>query len=121
MSKEFNSFLSGLLVGTLAGATAGLLLAPKSGVETREDIKKLAGDVKEKTQDVYSQARKSLERKVKAVKNLGEKIDEKKYSKFVDEIVSEYKDKELLNSETAKNLGKQLKKDWTTIKKAITA
>ncbi len=121
MSKEFNSFLTGLLVGTVAGATAGLLLAPKSGEETRKDIQKLGVDVKSKTEDVYTQAKKSLDKKVKAIKNLGKKIDETKYSQLVEEIVDEYKKKELLNSETAKNLGKQLKKDWNTVKKAIAA
>ncbi len=121
MSKEVNSFLTGLAVGAIAGATAGLLLAPKSGAETREDLRKLAEEAKKKTQDTYTQARESLERKVKAVKKLGRKIDETKYSQLVEEIVDEYKSKELLSSESAKNLGKQLKNDWTNVKKAIAA
>ena len=31
-------FLAGIGVGALIGAAAGLLLAPKSGAETREDL-----------------------------------------------------------------------------------
>jgi gas vesicle protein len=121
MSKDFNSFLKGLAIGAVAGAAAGLLLAPKSGAETREDLKELALKAKEKTQDLYIQARKSVERKVRAVKKLGEKIDEKKYSQFVEEIVDEYKNKELLSSDAAKKLGRQLRSDWKDVKKAITA
>jgi gas vesicle protein len=121
MSKELNSFLKGLATGVVAGAVAGILLAPKSGKETREDIKKFAGEVKEKALDTYQKAEKSLQRKVKSLKALGKKIDEKKYAQLVDEIVDEYKSKEVLNSEAAKSLGKQLKADWGKIRKALTA
>ena len=121
MSKDFNSFMTGLAVGALAGTAAGILLAPKSGVETREDIKHFAGDVRDRTQDLYTRARNSVQRKVKSLKDLGEKIDETKYSKLVEEVVDEYKQKDLLSSESAKDLGNQLKKDWTTVKKAIAA
>ncbi len=43
-------FLKGLLIGGLIGAVAGILFAPKSGRETREDISR-------KTQDLVSKAR----------------------------------------------------------------
>ncbi len=121
MSKDINSFMTGLVVGALAGTAAGILMAPKSGAETREDIKQFAGDVRDRTLDMYTKARKSVERKVKSLKDLGEKIDETKYSKLVEEVVDEYKQKDLLSSEAAKDLGKQLKKDWTTVKKAVAA
>lgn len=39
MNKSVLNFLIGLGVGALSGATAMLLLAPKSGEETREDIR----------------------------------------------------------------------------------
>ena len=119
MSKETNSFLKGLGLGVVAGAVTGILLAPKSGKETREDIKKVATDIKGKAEDIYSDAKKKLEKKVKAVKDLGNKIDEKKYSSLVNEIVDEYKSKDVLTSDSAKKLGTQLKKDWTTVKKAF--
>lgn len=58
----------GILVGAVAGVLAGLLTAPKSGKETREDIKNKAKDVKG-----------SAERKLKdAHKELGHLSDEAK-------------------------------------------
>jgi gas vesicle protein len=43
-----NSIIVPLLVGGIVGATLGILLAPKTGRETRKQIKDLAGDTKEK-------------------------------------------------------------------------
>ena len=42
MSK--GKFALGALVGAVAGVIAGVLTAPKSGKETRADIKKKAGE-----------------------------------------------------------------------------
>ncbi len=119
MSKETNSFLKGLAFGAIAGAVAGILFAPKSGAETRKDIQDLAGNLKDKAVDMYSEARTKVEKKVKSLKALGEKIDEKKYATLVNEIVDEYKKKDVLSSDSAKKLGSQLKKDWESVKKAI--
>ncbi|MFN8139243.1 MAG: YtxH domain-containing protein [Fimbriimonadales bacterium] len=41
-------FLAGVGLGALIGAAAGLLLAPKSGAETREDLSKKFDDLKGK-------------------------------------------------------------------------
>ncbi len=121
MSKETESFIKGLAIGAVAGAVAGVLFAPKSGLETRRDLQELAENIKDKAVDTYSEARKKVEKKAKSLKSLGEKIDEKKYSSIVNEIVDEYKSKDILSSDSAKKLGTQLKKDWTTVKKAITS
>ncbi len=121
MSKETDSFIKGLAVGAIAGAVAGILFAPKSGKETRKDIQNLAENIKDKAVDVYSEAREKVEKKAKSLKALGKKVDEKKYASLVNEIVDEYKSKDILSSDSAKKLGTQLKKDWTTVKKAITS
>ena len=42
-------FLAGFAVGAAIGAVAGILLAPKSGAETREMLSDTAKDVMEKT------------------------------------------------------------------------
>ena len=42
-------FLTGFAVGAAIGAIAGILLAPKSGAETREMIGDMASDVARKT------------------------------------------------------------------------
>lgn len=47
-------FLKGLIIGGLIGAAAGILFAPKSGKETREDISR-------KTQDLLSRAKEEYE------------------------------------------------------------
>ena len=39
MSSSTDDFFKGLLFGAVIGAAAGVLLAPKSGAETRADIK----------------------------------------------------------------------------------
>lgn len=48
MCKGFRKILKVGFLGAIAGALAGLFLAPKSGKETREDLKKRAEEVKEK-------------------------------------------------------------------------
>ena len=55
MSESKNIyFLKGLLIGGLIGAAAGILFAPKSGRETREDISK-------KTQELYAKAKEEYD------------------------------------------------------------
>lgn len=50
MSKNCGfSFFVGITAGALAGAATMLLLAPKSGEETRRDIKNKYGELNEKT------------------------------------------------------------------------
>ena len=57
MSEE-KGFITGtvvisFLVGGLVGAGVALLMAPQSGTETRENIKDLADDAKDKIRDTY--------------------------------------------------------------------
>ena len=120
MSKEFSSFMSGLTVGALAGVAAGILMAPKSGKETREEIKKLAVDLSDRATDLYLDASEMLQRKLEAVKALGRKIDEEKYLALVDEVVAEFK-KQDLDKDATKKLGAQLRRDWVKVKKAFAA
>lgn len=53
MSKT--KFVLGAIVGAVVGAGAALLTAPKSGKETREDLKRKASDLKD---EVRAQAGK---------------------------------------------------------------
>lgn len=46
MSKKF---IIGAAIGAAAGVAAGVLTAPKSGKETREDLKIKAAELKEET------------------------------------------------------------------------
>jgi gas vesicle protein len=49
------SVLAGIGIGVLVGAVAGLLLAPKSGQETRDDLSKSVADLGDKVSDLGRQ------------------------------------------------------------------
>lgn len=50
----------GLIIGAIAGAVAGILTAPKSGKETREDLKKKADEAKGTAERKLKEAHKEL-------------------------------------------------------------
>ena len=118
-NNSTESFFKGLIVGSLGGAIAGILLAPKSGEETREDIKKLAIDLKEKAIDTYNKAKLEVEKKIEQLKGAGEKIDESKYKRIVGEVVEEFKKDSQITSAAAKKLGEQLNSDWNMVKREL--
>ena len=55
------NFLAGLGVGALVGAVAALLLAPKSGSDTRDDIRSTADELKDKTEKMMQDLSESSE------------------------------------------------------------
>mgnify|MGYP000923007690 CR=1 FL=1 len=118
-NNSAESFMKGLLFGTVAGVVAGVLLAPKSGAETREDIKKLAEEFKEKAQDLYKDARREVERKIEQVKKAGGKIDETKYKALVSEVVDEFKKDATVTASASQRLAEQLRADWGMVKKEL--
>jgi len=118
-NNSAESFIKGFLLGIVGGGIAGILLAPKSGAETREDIKKLAIDLKEKATDLYVEARKEIDKKIAQVKKAGGKINEDTYKSLVSEVVEEFKQDAEVTSSVAKKLGEQLKADWSMIKKEL--
>lgn len=60
MSKDDNSIIfgMGLLAGILGGVTAAILFAPKSGKETREELKNFVNDFAEKHAPEIKEAKK---------------------------------------------------------------
>ena len=114
-----DDFFKGLLFGAVVGVTAGILLAPKSGLETREDIKKFSTDVQDKAQELYYSAKKDLEKKMKELKAAGKRIDVDAYKKLVGKVVDELKNDSDVASSTAKKIGEQLNDDWNEIKSAV--
>lgn len=113
------SFIKGAAVGALVGSVAALLLAPKSGKETREDIKKLALDLGDKAEEIYLKAKKLLVKKIENIKRAGQSIDEGKYKDLVNEVVQNLKDNKEIADKSASKLGQLLKSDWDRIKKEI--
>jgi gas vesicle protein len=51
MSVKTSDFLKGVLVGGLIGAAIGILFAPKSGKETREDIARKTDEIMKKAKE----------------------------------------------------------------------
>lgn len=142
MNKSNTSkfFLVGLLSAAV-GAVAGVLFAPQSGEETREDIKKMAnkiykemqhkaadqkkeieevfGEVSEKAEQKFSEVKKTLTGKVAALKSAGNAIDRDKYTQVVGEVVDEFKADLGATKDGALKMKKLLVKDWERVKKAL--
>lgn len=58
----FATFLLGLVTGLIGGVAAGILLAPKSGEETREDINAMAKRLPEEFKAPNGKAREFIDR-----------------------------------------------------------
>lgn len=114
-----DDFFKGLIFGAVIGATAGILLAPKSGAETREDIKKFSLDLQDKAYDLYTSSRKEVEKRVRDLKAAGKRIDIDAYKKLVSKVVDELKNDSDVAASTAKKIGEQLNSDWNEIKSAV--
>lgn len=141
MSKNKGGFFLAGLVGALAGAIGGLLLAPKSGKETRNDIAKLASEIskriktetsetKERVKDVfgkatedatdkYNEIKNAVVGKVASIRTAGEELDKEKYGKVVEGVVSDFKDDFKNTKSGAEKIVSYLKKDWERMKKAL--
>lgn len=97
MNKS-GDFMAGLVVGGLIGTVIGILYAPKSGRETREEIGQKADELLAKVKEEYEYAaeksRKAYEASVKRLKALEEKALEKveDVSEKVDELAGRGKD-----------------------------
>ncbi|PIZ57928.1 hypothetical protein COY20_04490 [Candidatus Shapirobacteria bacterium CG_4_10_14_0_2_um_filter_40_12] len=122
MSKNGGRFTAGLL-GILAGIIGGILLAPKAGKETRDEIvakiRDIFGIYSEEFRDKYNKVRDAVEKKVLAIRKAGEEIDKDKYGKVVDEVVGEFKSDLTVTKDGVEKLSKYLKKDWEKMRKAI--
>ena len=80
--KEDNSFgfAMGILAGMVGGVIAGILFAPKSGEESRKELKETIDELKEKYSPEIVQAK---EQAMNAIKGSKEKIEDA-YQKFND-------------------------------------
>lgn len=62
--------LAGIGLGAIIGAAAGLLFAPKSGTETREDLMKAADELKVKAEGVVGELSTSVDDLMQKSKDL---------------------------------------------------
>lgn len=67
MSGNGKKFIAGAALGVLAGAIAGLLFAPKTGVETRKLIKDKAKEIGKKGQKLAESGKEVVEKGIEAV------------------------------------------------------
>jgi|SRR3989339_369096 len=129
------------VLGGIIGATLGILLAPKAGKETREDIKELAvkisgkirssaDETKQRVKDIfgkvndeamlkYEQVRAAVVSKIASIKTAGKEIDKDKYGSVVDEVVVSFKKDFESSKDGLQKVAKYLKKDWDKVKKAL--
>jgi gas vesicle protein len=73
----FINFLAGMGLGALIGALTALLVAPKSGSETRDDIKHVKDDICDKAGKIVHDLSESSEELVKKSKELLESTRDK--------------------------------------------
>ncbi len=89
MDKKSKGVILGASVGILAGAIAGILLAPKSGKETRADITKHVGEMKDKI--------------AKELSKVG-KVSKEAYNEIVEKVVKVYELEKKITPKDAKDI-----------------
>lgn len=104
MEKQSKGIILGASIGVLAGAIAGVLLAPKSGKETRDEITKYIHEMKDKIAEELTKA---------------EKITKDSYNDIVAKIVKVYELEKKISVEDAKDIKDKLDSNYEEVKKAI--
>lgn len=135
-------FLAGIL-GAVAGAVGGLLLAPKSGKETRAELTKLAkemlvkietkkeetkkrvgdiwGNANDETMRRYEEIRSAVAAKSAAIVEAGKNLDRKKYEEVVEDVLGDFKTDFESGKGGWNKLVKYLKSDWKKLRAAVVA
>ncbi|MFT3947104.1 MAG: YtxH domain-containing protein [Agriterribacter sp.] len=80
--KVDSKVLLGLLAGAAIGAIAGILFAPDKGSETRNKIKKGAGDVGDQLKNSFGEFVDTVKDKYRKAKHDAEDLTEAGASKF---------------------------------------
>jgi len=91
MAKNTGKWAVGALVAGAAGFVAGVLTAPKSGKETRKDIKNAATKAKKEAEKTLKGLHSDLNEKLTEVKEKGEELTGKARKEF-DEVVAKAKE-----------------------------
>lgn len=97
-------FLKGLLTGAAIGGALGVLFAPKSGKETRQDIK-----------DFYNKSRQEILKRAKKFK----KLSQEQYNKIVKAVVEEGGKTLKIAGRDLTKLKKDLIAEYNEIKKKL--
>lgn len=89
-----------LMLGLAIGGVLGVLLAPKSGKQVRQDLKK-----------AYRATSKDIARRINDI----EDISKSKYEQIVEAVINEYKKLDPMTQEQIDSLKTILQKKWTEI------
>jgi gas vesicle protein len=98
------TFVEGIAIGAVAGAIAGLLLAPKSGQDTRDEIAAEMVEIKDK---------------VIAQLEALEDCTQEKYAEVVKAVIAEYSAAKKITADEAKVLEARLQDGYAAIRKTI--
>lgn len=98
------SLVEGIGIGAVAGAIAALLLAPKSGKETRDEIRAHLEEIKDSI--------------VKRLQDAGE-FTQEKYEEIVNAVVGEYETARKITADEAKEIETRLREGYAGIKETI--
>ena len=128
MSKNYEKhhgpgFFSGVLWGALVGGILGVLYAPKSGEETRKELKDKAGDISEKGQKALDEAKivaedvkvasqplvDELERKMKPILHQAKGASKEVQIELMEKIEELVKEAADASDKTSKTMKKFLK------------
>jgi gas vesicle protein len=102
MNKK--TFVEGIAIGAVTGTIATILLAAKSGKDTRKEIKSHLAEIKDKL--------------VEELVAAGD-FPQKKYDEAVKAVVGEYKAAKKLTGKEAKDLQARLAGGYATIKETV--
>lgn len=90
MADRGNSFFKGFILGGIFGAVLGVLLAPKSGREMREDLGEEAEKVYAQTKSDFEHARKAAMKSFEEGRDkIIEKLKHEEKEVVKDEVVEE--------------------------------
>jgi len=98
------AFVEGIAVGAVGGALAAILLAPKSGQETRDEIKDHLDEIRDK---IAQQLGKT------------EKLTKAKYHKVVGAVIAEYEAAKKISAEEAKEIEARLHDAYEAVKATV--
>jgi gas vesicle protein len=76
-SNDFGAFLTGFVIGGLAGAAISLLMAPQSGEETREQIVGKGIELRDRADDELRQFRVRAEESLEDLRVQAEEIQKR--------------------------------------------
>ena len=97
------NLFKGIMAGLAIGGAIGVLFAPKSGRQTRQDLKR-----------AYKATSKDIAKRINDL----EDISQSKYDQIVDAVVNEYQKLDPITQEQIDTLKATLQDKWNEVAKA---